>query len=222
MMGEEQNRLEYLFQSVTGINKEKCNRVFEMHTVREVMDNQLLFDGTAAQMRKIELLGELNATVKTKDAFWTRKQICGPKDASDFFESRMANLDHEEVHMLMLDTRHRVIAAEQISKGGLAGAGIYPRELGRVALKYNASAVVLAHNHPSGDSKPSPDDVQTTKALKTAFELLGIELVDHLVIGGSNTASLKEMGVLEQKEQYGTPAKTQPVQTPEQAPRRGR
>lgn len=222
MMGEEQNRLEYLFQSVTGINKEKCNRVFEMHTVREVMDNPLLFDGTAAQMRKIELLGELNATVKTKDAFWTRKQICGPKDASDFFVSRMGNLDHEEVHMLMLDTRHRVIAAEQISKGGLAGAGIYPRELGRVALKYNASAVVLAHNHPSGDSKPSPDDVQTTKALKTAFELLGIELVDHLVIGGSNTASLKEMGVLEQKEQYGTPAKTQPVQTPEQAPRRGR
>ena len=222
MMGEEQNRLEYLFQSVTGINKEKCNRVFEKHTVREVMDNPLLFDGTAAQMRKIELLGELNATVKTKDAFWTRKQICGPKDASDFFVSRMGNLDHEEVHLLMLDTRHRVIAAEQISKGGLAGAGVHPRELLRTALKYNASAVVLAHNHPSGDSKPSVDDVQTTKAVKIAFDAAGLDFVDHLVIGGSNTVSLKEMGVLEPKEQYGTPSKTQPTQTPEPSQHRGR
>jgi len=222
MMGEEKNRLEYLFQTVTGIPKDKCNRAFEKYTVREVMDNPLLLEGTAAQTRKVELLGELQASVKTKGEFWERKQICGPQDASEFFASRMGTLDHEEVHLLMLDTRHRVIATEQVSKGGLAGAGVYPREMGRAAIRYNASAVVMAHNHPSGDPKPSQDDIRTTKELQKAFELLGIELVDHLVVGGYKTTSLKEMGVMERKETYGTPSKEQPVQTPTQSWSRGR
>ena len=208
MLGEEKNRLEYLFQSVTGINKEKCNRVFEKYTVGEVVENPLLFEGTALQTRKIELLGELQTSIKTKDPFWSRKQICGPKDASDYFESRMTGLDHEEVHMLLLDTRHRVIKAEVMAKGGLASAGMYPRELARTALKYNASAVIIAHNHPSGDSKPSPDDVASTKALQKSFDMIGIELVDHLVVGSNNSTSLKELGVLERNEEYSIPART--------------
>ncbi|MEI8201258.1 MAG: JAB domain-containing protein [Eubacteriales bacterium] len=208
MLGEEKNRLEYLFQSVTGINKEKCNRVFEKFTVGEIVENPILFEGTALQTRKIELLGELQSSMKTKAPFWTRKQICGPKDASDFFESRMANLDHEEVHMLMLDTRHRVIKAEVLAKGGLASAGMYPREISRTALKYNSSAVILAHNHPSGDSKPSQDDISTTKALQSAFDTLGLELVDHLVVGNNNSTSLKELGVLEKREKYTVSQKT--------------
>jgi len=208
MLGEEKNRLEYLFQSVTGINKEKCNRVFEKYTVGEVVENPLLFEGTALQTRKIELLGELQTSIKTKDPFWSRKQICGPKDASDYFESKMTGLDHEEVHMLLLDTRHRVIKAEVMAKGGLASAGMYPRELARTALKYNASAVIIAHNHPSGDSKPSQDDIASTKALQKSFDMIGIELVDHLVVGGNNSTSLKELGVLERKEEYLVSAKT--------------
>jgi len=208
MLGEEKNRLEYLFQSVTGINKEKCNRVFEKYTVGEVVENPILFEGTALQTRKIELLGELQSSMKTKAPFWSRKQICGPKDASDYFESRMTGLDHEEVHMLLLDTRHRVIKAEVMAKGGLASAGMYPRDLARTAIKYNASAVVLAHNHPSGDSKPSQDDISTTKALQTAFDILGLELVDHLVVGNNNSTSLKELGVLERNEEYSMPART--------------
>ncbi|MEI8200501.1 MAG: JAB domain-containing protein [Eubacteriales bacterium] len=209
MLGEEKNRLEYLFQSVTGINKEKCNRVFEKYTVGEVVDNPLLFEGTALQTRKIELLVELQTSIKTKDPFWSRKQICGPKDASDYFESRMTGLDHEEVHMLLLDTRHRVIKAEVMAKGGLASAGMYPRELARTALKYNASAAIIAHNHPSGDSKPSQDDIASTKALQKSFDMIGIELVDHLVVGSNNSTSLKELGVLERGEVYLAPARTE-------------
>ena len=202
MLGEEENRTQFLFQRITGISKEKCNRVFEKHCVEVVMGNPLLFEGTAIQTRKIEMLGELQTSMKTKDAFWMKKQICGPKDASDFFESRMTNLDHEEVQLLLLDTRHRVIKSEVISKGGLASAGIYPRDMARTALKYNASAVILAHNHQSGDAKPSPDDLQTTKSLQKAFEMLGIELVDHLVIGCNYSSSMKELGVLEQPQSY--------------------
>lgn len=130
------------------------------------------------------------------DPFWKNKQIGGPKDAIAIFENEMTHLKKEEVHTLLLDTRHRVIRHVTISSGGLASAGIYPRELLREAIKANAAAFVLAHNHPSGDPKPSPDDISTTKSLQKAADLIGIELVDHIVVGHGSCASLKELGCL--------------------------
>ncbi|MEI8199290.1 MAG: DNA repair protein RadC [Eubacteriales bacterium] len=130
------------------------------------------------------------------DPFWKNMQIGGPKDAITIFENEMTHLKKEEVHTLLLDTRHRVIRHVTISSGGLASAGIYPRELLREAIKANAAAFVLAHNHPSGDPKPSPDDIATTKALQKAADLIGIELVDHIVVGHGSSVSLKELGCL--------------------------
>jgi len=130
------------------------------------------------------------------DPFWKNMQISGPKDAITIFENEMTHLKKEEVHTLLLDTRHRVIRHVTISSGGLASAGIYPRELLREAIKANAAAFVLAHNHPSGDPKPSPDDIATTKALQKAADLIGIELVDHIVVGHGSCVSLKELGCL--------------------------
>lgn len=130
------------------------------------------------------------------DPFWKNIQIGGPKDAITIFENEMTHLKKEEVHTLLLDTRHRVIRHVTISSGGLASAGIYPRELLREAIKANAAAFVLAHNHPSGDPKPSPDDIATTKALQKAADLIGIELVDHIVVGHGSCVSLKELGCL--------------------------
>lgn len=130
------------------------------------------------------------------DPFWKNLQIGGPKDAMSVFENEMTHLKKEEVHMLLLDTRHRVIRHVTISSGGLASAGIYPRELLREAIKANAAAFVLAHNHPSGDPKPSPDDIATTKSLRKAADLIGIEMVDHIVVGHGSCESLKELGCL--------------------------
>lgn len=130
------------------------------------------------------------------DPFWKNMQIGGPKDAITIFENEMTHLKKEEVHTLLLDTRHRVIRHVTISSGGLASAGIYPRELLREAIKANAAAFVLAHNHPSGDPKPSPDDIATTKALQKAADLIGIELVGHIVVGHGSCVSLKELGCL--------------------------
>jgi len=130
------------------------------------------------------------------DPFWKNMQIGGPKDAITIFENEMTHLKKEEVHTLLLDTRHRVIRHVTISSGGLASAGIYPRELLREAIKANAAAFVLAHNHPNGDPKPSPDDIATTKALQKAADLIGIELVDHIVVGHGSCVSLKELGCL--------------------------
>jgi len=128
------------------------------------------------------------------DPFWKNRQIGGPRDAVEIFENEMKHLQKEEVHSLLLDTRHRIIRHVTVSSGGLASAGIYPRELLREAIKANAAAFVLAHNHPSGDPKPSPDDISTTKSIQKAAELIGIELVDHIVVGHGSSVSLKELG----------------------------
>ncbi len=130
------------------------------------------------------------------DPFWKNQSISGPKDAIAIFENELLHLKREEVHVLLLDTRHRVIRRVLVSAGGLSSAGLYPRELFREAIKANASAIVLAHNHPSGDPKPSPDDISTTNSLQKAAFMIGIELVDHIIVGHGSSTSLKEMGIL--------------------------
>lgn len=130
------------------------------------------------------------------EPFWKNTQISSPADAISLFENEMSFLQKEEVHIALLDTRHRVIRRAVVSSGGLASTGIYPRELLREAIKANASALILAHNHPSGDPKPSPDDISTTRSLKKASDLIGIDLIDNIVVGRGSSSSMKEMGYL--------------------------
>ena len=197
MLGEEEARLEFLFEVVTGISKEKCNRVFEKFTVCEIVTNPILFEGTVAQTRKIEFLGELIGSYKNKDLYYTNKQISSPKEAIDIFENRMLDMDHEELHMLLLDARNRIIKTEIVAIGGLSGAAFYPRKIVKEAIKYNAAKIIISHNHPSGDSKASPDDINTTKSLNAALATFGIELMDHLIVGSKgHSYSFKEMGNL--------------------------
>ena len=202
MNDEEARRNEILFAAITGFSKEKCTQVFSNYSVSEVLENPMLFEGTPEQVCKITQVYELVTAIKIESLAMQQRQIRGPSDAFDYFENKMGSLDHEEVHLLMLDTRHKIIHCNAISKGGLAGAGVLPRDLIREALKYNAAAVMIAHNHPSGDPKPSPDDVSTTKQLSKAFDLVGIEFVDYIVVGKGHSVSLKESGLMELKCKY--------------------
>ena len=202
MNDEEARQNEFLFANITGFSKEKCAQVFSKYSVSEVLENPMLFEGTSAQVHKIEQVYELVRAVKVEKLLMQRRQIGGPSDAFDFFENTLGVLDHEEVHLLLLNTRHRIIRCVPVAKGGLAGAALFPRELVREALKHNAAAVMIAHNHPSGDPKPSPDDVSTTKQLSKAFALVGIDFVDHIVVGKGCSVSLKELGLMEQKCKY--------------------
>lgn len=202
MNDEEARRNEFLFAQITGFPKEKCAQVLSKYSLSEVLENPMLFEGSSAQVRKIELVYELVSAIKLESLFMQKRQIRGPADAFDYFENKMSFLDHEEVHLLLLNTRHKIIQCTTIAKGGLAGAAMFPRELIREALKHNAAAVMIAHNHPSGDPSPSPDDVSTTKQLSKAFDLVGIEFVDHIVVGKGRSVSLKESGLMELKCKY--------------------
>ena len=124
-----------------------------------------------------------------------RPQIRSPQDAAQSFMSQMSFLDQEEMHVMLLDTRNRVLANDMIYKGNLNTSVVRISELFRTAIQHNAAAIIVAHNHPSGDPSPSPEDVAVTRSIIQAGKLLDIELLDHLVIGQQRYVSLKERGL---------------------------
>lgn len=121
--------------------------------------------------------------------------IKGPADAYRYV-SEMGRLKKEEFKALYLDVRHRVLHEEVVSVGSLTGSLVHPREVFRPAVHYGAAAVLVAHNHPSGDTAPSQEDIAITRQLSDAGRLLGVELLDHLIVGNGRYVSLKESGVL--------------------------
>lgn len=114
----------------------------------------------------------------------------------DYLRARFAGLDHEQVHALYLDFRHALIAAEVVGIGTLNQVTVHPREIARAALRLNAGAVILAHNHPSGEAKPSRADELVTLSVRAALDLIGVRLLDHVVVARTTIASAAERGVL--------------------------
>lgn len=121
--------------------------------------------------------------------------IKSPRDTEHFLKARLSNLEHELFCCIYLDNRHRVIAFEELFRGTVDGTSVYPREVVKEALKHNAAAIILAHNHPSGVAEPSQADERITKRLKAALELVDIRLLDHLIVGEKCT-SLANRGIL--------------------------
>ena len=127
-----------------------------------------------------------------------RLQIRTPADAAHLLMPMLSLLEQEEVHILMLDSRNRMIGSPvMIYKGQLNSANMRVCEVFREAIRHNAKSIVVSHNHPSGDPTPSSDDVFVTKELCKAGKLLDIDVLDHVVIGvtGSGWVSLKERGL---------------------------
>jgi len=120
-----------------------------------------------------------------------------PGHAGDYFQARLVGLDHELFCCLFLDTRNRLICCEELFRGTLDGAAVYPREVVKRALFHNAAAVILGHNHPSGSPEPSHADQHITGRLKAALGLVDIRVLDHIIVGsGASSVSLARRGLL--------------------------
>ena len=167
----------------------------------------LLHDLSVEELRAYKGIGKVKAvTIKAAIElgrrsmrpvpYWKHKMIRTPQDAMDVFENEMVHLEREEVHVLLLDIRHRVIRRHVISSGGLASTGLYPREMLREAVRANAAAIVMAHNHPSGDPAPSKDDIESTSQIAKAVSLLGITLIDHIIVGKGACVSFRELSYI--------------------------
>ena len=121
-----------------------------------------------------------------------------PGDAAEPLVDAMGSLEREELRVLLLDTKNVVVAERTVYRGNLAGSSVRVGEVYRDAVRRCAAAVVVAHNHPSGDPSPSAEDLRITSELAEAGRLLDIELLDHLVIGRGRWTSLRAIGALAQ------------------------
>jgi len=117
-------------------------------------------------------------------------------DAYRVVKARLMLLDHERFLTLALDAKHQVLAVEQVAQGSVTSVDVHPREVFGVSIRQAAAAVIVAHNHPSGDPEPSPDDLSLTGRLRQCGEILGIPLLDHLIVGKAAYVSLADRGLL--------------------------
>ncbi len=124
------------------------------------------------------------------------KNITSPKDAADVLTQYIGNDDRESFVIILLDTKYKINCLHTVSTGSLNASIVTPRETFKVAIESNAAAIILGHNHPSGSCKPSQQDLQITKRLQEAGELLGISVLDHVIVGSESYISLKEDGYI--------------------------
>ncbi len=122
--------------------------------------------------------------------------VSSPKDVSNYMMRQMKGLKKEYFKLIMLNTKNIIISVKDISIGNLNSSIVHPREVFIEAIKLSSASVILCHNHPSGDPTPSKEDILITKRLKECGTLLGIEVLDHIIIGNEAYISLKEKGIL--------------------------
>ena len=125
-----------------------------------------------------------------------KPQISNAKDVAKLFIPEMGTLEKEHFKGVYLDSKRRIIKQETIFIGSLNESVVHPREIFKIAIEESSAAIILLHNHPSGDPNPSSFDIKMTKELIKAGELLGIEILDHIIIGGEKYVSLRENGLI--------------------------
>lgn len=135
--------------------------------------------------------------VRETSILYQNRQINSPQDAVELLRPFLAEADREKFVVVCLDTKNQPTAIHTVSFGTLNSSLIHPREVFKVAILANSNAIVLSHNHPSGDPSPSREDLDVTKRLQEAGKILGIEVLDHVIVGSGGFVSLKERGLID-------------------------
>jgi DNA repair protein RadC len=150
-----------------------------------------LGEAKAAQVQAALELGKRLVAAQPQE----RAQIHGPEDVANLLQGEMGALEQEHLRVLLLNTRNQVLGSSEVYRGSVHTAVVRIGELFREALRQNAPAVVLVHNHPSGDATPSSEDIAMTKQAIEAGELLDVDVLDHIVLAQGRFASMKSMKV---------------------------
>lgn len=135
-------------------------------------------------VRRMELRSKQSITV-----------IHGPEDVSSYF-SFLKEAEQEEFWLLMLNTKNHIISSKMISKGSISASVVHPRELFHEAVKHLAAAIIVVHNHPSGEAEPSREDIAVTERLVKASKIMDIPLLDHVIVARYEFKSIKEQGIV--------------------------
>ena len=166
-----------------------------LRTLLELSPERLLQLPGIGPARACALLGALELGRRYLAADLERGELMNdPHAAGRYFAQRLRGLPHEVFAVMFLDTRHRTLGFEEMFRGTVDGAEVHPREVVRRALEHNAAAVIVGHNHPSGNREPSAADRAITLRLKQALDLVDIRLLDHVIVGDGPPVSLAGRG----------------------------
>ncbi|NJL04526.1 MAG: DNA repair protein RadC [Chloroflexaceae bacterium] len=166
-------------------------RGLQQSSFQSLRDQHGMGEAKAAQLKAALEIGRRLAML----SFTERVQIRSPSDVAQLMQIELSHLDQEHLKAVCLDTRNRVVKIQTVYVGTLNSAGLRVGEVFKEAIKINSAAIILAHNHPSGDPSPSQDDLQVNRQLLQAGQLLDIDVLDHLIIGHGRYVSLREGGI---------------------------
>lgn len=151
-------------------------------------------DGQCRPARAEEILQQANSLLSQRVR--RGEVISSPQMVVEYLRLQLCALEHELFVVVFLDAQHRLIELKPMFRGTVSQASVYPREVAKEALALNASAVILAHNHPSGSAEPSHADRSLTRALRAALNLIDIQVRDHLIVADAEVVSFAERGLL--------------------------
>jgi DNA repair protein RadC len=148
-----------------------------------------------AKFVQLQAVMEINRRY-LREAITGRDVLTSPEATRDYLKLRLRGLSHEVFACLFLDNRHRVIEYQELFRGTIDGASVHPREVLKEALRWNAAAVIFAHNHPSGVAEPSQADLHITKRLQNTLDVIDVRVLDHIIVGENDGTSFAERGLI--------------------------
>lgn len=171
------------FQGLIGLSHVTLDELVKIKGIGKVKAIQILC--------VVELAKRMSRATQTEGVFFTT-----PSDIAKFYMQELRNLEYEQVILVLLNNKNKVIKEIKLSKGTVNASLVSPREVFIYALRYEAVKVALIHNHPSGNPKPSQADIMITRKVRDTGKLVGIELIDHIIIGDNIFTSLRESGIM--------------------------
>jgi DNA repair protein RadC len=183
--------------SAIDLGRELINRFGSMRkvfgaTIDEIASVRGLGPAKYAQLQAVV---EMTRRALTEE-MGERDSMSSPRAVREFLCLSLGTRPHEVFMAMFLDAQNRVLASEELFRGSLTQTSVYPREVVKTALRYNAAGVIFAHNHPSGVAEPSRADEMLTQTLKQALSLVDIKTLDHFIVAGSRTVSFAERGLI--------------------------
>jgi DNA repair protein RadC len=148
-----------------------------------------------AKATQLRAMLDLSERLRIETRAVEKTKIVRPADVADLYMPEMSFLEQEHLRTVLLDRRNNIIAVHEVYQGTLTSIDVQPRDVFREAIRRNCAAIIVVHNHPSGDPQPSTEDVRATQQLVEAGKLLDIQVLDHLIIGHGQYVSLRERGV---------------------------
>lgn len=185
--------------NVKELSEELLQKLYTYDSISDINLNEIMtIDGIGLAkgttlLAALEIGKRMNGFYYQKD----RNKIITPEEAADYFQNRISDRSKEHFLCLLLNTKLKKIGEYLISLGSLNTSIVHPREAFKEAVRRSAHAIIFCHNHPSGDCTPSKEDILLTQRLREAGSIIGIEVLDHIIIGDGKYLSLKEKGYME-------------------------